>query len=121
MIAYIKAWQNELNKEASKHGLVVFNMNLYIITVLVIFYLQMNHNLPKVKDLSSVISNQLKFAIKSDLGQLIKGFFEFYGKSFNCNTHLISIHDGRWQQKVVKNQKSLTEEQKRYVLFLENN
>lgn len=81
----------------------------------------MNHKLPKVKDLNSVISNKLDFSIKSDLSQLTKGFFEFYGKSFNYNTHIISIHVGRWQQQVQKKQKHLTDEQKRFVLFLKIN
>lgn len=82
-----------------------------------IFYLQMNHNLPKVKDLPSVITNKPKFSIKSDLNQLVIGFFEFYGKSFNCNTHIISIHVGKWQQKFQEKQKHLTAEQKRLALF----
>lgn len=77
----------------------------------------MNHKLPKVKDLPSVITNKPKFSIKSDLNQLKKGFFEFYGKSFNCNTHIISIHVGKWQQKIQEKQKHLTDEQKRSVLF----
>lgn len=117
LIACVAAWQNILNKEALKHGLVAFNMNFYTIAVLVIFYLQMNHKLPKVKDLPSVITNKPKFSIKSDLNQLKKGFFEFYGKSFNCNTHIISIHVGKWQQKIQDKQKHLTDEQKRSVLF----
>lgn len=112
LIAYVKAWQNTLNKEAFKHGLEAFNMNLYTIAVLVIFYLQMNHKLPKAKD-ASVTIKKPKYSINGDLNQLKKGFFEFYGKSFNCNTHIISIHVGKWQQKVQDNQKHLTAEQKR--------
>lgn len=103
-----------LNDQASKSGLVAFNMNTYIIAVLVIFYLQVNHELPTIDGLISAIAKGLKFSPKkSSLEQFIKEFFDFYAKTFESKSHLISANVGRWQQKKQIGQKHFTPEQKR--------
>lgn len=115
MIGFIKAWQNVLNEAASKSGMVAFNMNSYIIAVLVIFYLQLNHELPTAIELTSVIAKGKKFSPKISFGQFVKEFFDFYGKTFESKTHLISVNVGRWQQKKQGEQKHFTVAQKRLV------
>lgn len=115
MIGYVKAWQCVLNEAASKSGLVAFKMNSYIIAALVIFYLQLNHELPTAIDLPSVIAKGMKFSTKNSLRQFIEEFFIFYGKTFESKTHLISLNVGRWQQKEQGEQRHFTSAQKRYL------
>lgn len=99
LIAYIKAWTFVLNEQAIKYGLVAFDMNTYTIAMLVIFYLQMNHELPIVTELASTIASKVKFSSENQLDEFVKEFFEFYGKKFAPKAHLISINVGKWQQK----------------------
>lgn len=105
-----------LNGHVSNSGLVAFNMNSYIIAVLVIFYLQLNHKLPTVTELPKVIANGVKFSPKRCFGEFVKEFFEFYGKTFESESHLISVNIGKWQQKELGEQKHFISEQKRFVL-----
>lgn len=102
LIAWIKAWQNALNEQASRDTLVAFNMNSYVIAVLVIFYLQVNHELPTVTELGSAIESGMKISIKQSLEEFSKGFFDFYGHKFEITTHMISLHVSKGQQKVQK-------------------
>lgn len=113
LIGYVRAWQNVLNDVAAKHGLVAFHFNTYIISVLVIFYLQLKHKLPKIKELSS---NKAQLPGGLKLGQLIEGFFSFYGKTFESGAHLISVNVGKWEQKNQSGQKQIhfNPEQKRF-------
>lgn len=92
-------------------------MNSYIITVLVIFYLQLNHELPTAIELPSAIAKGIKFPPKNSFGQFVKEFFDFYGKTFESKSHLISVNVGRWQQKEQGEQKHFTPAQKRLVLL----
>lgn len=77
-------------------------MNTYIISMLVIFYLQMNHGLPIVTELASTIAAKTKFVSENKLDEFVKEFYEFYGRKFEPKTHLISINVGKWQQKIQK-------------------
>lgn len=106
-----------LNDVAANNGSVAaVNMNSYIIAVLVIFYLQLNHKLPTVTDLASTIAQGMKVSAKNSFGQLVKGFFSFYGKIFDAKSHLISANVGKWQQKRQGGQKHFTAAQKRFLL-----
>lgn len=116
MIAYIRVWQNVLNEEASKRGLVAFNMNSYIISVLVIFYLQLKHELPTVSELPLVIANGKTFSPNKIFGEFVKDFFDFYGNAFESKIHLISVNVGEWQQKEQGEQNQYTPAQKRFLL-----
>lgn len=102
-------------EQAGQYGLPTFNMNTYTIVVLVIFYLQLKHGLPTVMDLPLLIANQTKLSSGNKLGELVKEFFEFFGKAFEPKSHLISINVGRWQHKVQEDQKHFTPAQKRFV------
>lgn len=113
MIAYVKAWQNVLNEEASKKELAaVFNMNSYIIAVLVIFYLQLNIDLPTVAELPLTFPKRSKFSPIKSFDELVKGFLNFYGKTFEPKMHLISVNVGKWQQKELGDQRNFTSPQK---------
>lgn len=92
-------------------------MNSHIIAVLVIFYFQSNCELPTVIELPSAIAKGTKVSPNISLGQYVKEFFDFYGKTFDSKTHLISLNVGRWQQKQQGEQKHFTSAQKRLVLF----
>lgn len=113
MIAYIKAWQIVLMEEAIKHGIEAFHFNTYIISILVIFYLQMNYKLPIINHINSLTFNQISYAMNQDLSKYVRGFFQFYGKTFEQKTHIISVHIGKWQQINSTEQKKFTPEQER--------
>lgn len=120
MIAYIRAWQNALSEHVSNDVLMAFNMNSYIIAVLVIFYLQVNHDVPTVTELRSTVEKGIKFSAKQSFGTFLKEFFEFYGKTYETKMHLISVFIGKWQQKQLGEQKHFTAEQKRFVFSNRN-
>lgn len=115
LIAFVRAWQNVLNEEASKSGLMAFDMNSYIIAVLVIFYLQVKHELPTVPELPLVIANGIKIIPKNSFDELVKGFFEFYGNIFESKMHLISVNVGKWQQKSQGEPNQVSPVEKRFV------
>lgn len=118
-MAYIKSWQKVLNEVAAQNGLVAFQFNSYIISVFVIFFLKMNKNFPKMKDLPASRSKCIERigAVKNEsIKQAISQFFEFYGTRYEINNHLISVNIGRWQeQRLQAQQTKLTPEQKRFV------
>lgn len=116
MIAYIRAWQNVLNEVAKQNDLIAFEFNTYIISVLVIFYLQMNHGWPTI---SGLVTTRGASGSEEDLGKYLNGFFQFYGKKYEIPIHLISVNIGRWQEKRLQpKQNQFSSEQKRYVYTL---
>lgn len=116
MIAYVRCWQDELNEAAAEKGMRAFQFNTYIISVLVIFFLQVNKKIPKLEDLPAsqskcinTITNVDRVALKRAIGE----FFEFYGKQYQSG-HLISLHIGRWQvHQLLQQQTVFLPEQKR--------
>lgn len=121
MIGYIQSWQQVVNTLAAERGSTTFKFNTYTITVLVIFFLQMNYGLPAIGDIAVAIE-QKKFdtTAKSlaektkDLNNMLADFFHFYGGRYEINNHLISTWIGRWQeQRLHGQQKHFTPEQKR--------
>lgn len=114
LIAYVRAWQTVLNDVAAKQGLVAFHFNTYIISILVLFYMQVKHELPKVNDIPSMAFKNVKILPKIDFSHIVQEFFYFYGKTFDSKTHLISVNIGKWQTKEVpSSQKHFTVDQKR--------
>lgn len=116
VIACIRSWQNVVN--TLEKGKIVFQFNTYIISVLVIFYLQMNHNFPKIKDVTSSkskIINAVPNFNKGLLREAVGGFFKFYADNYEIKNHLISVNIGRWQQRHLNSRelKSPSPEQKR--------
>lgn len=118
-MAYIKSWQNALNEAALQKGLKAFQFNSYIISVFVIFFLQIKKNFPKLKDLPASRSKCIERveAVKNEsMKQAIAQFLEFYGMRYEINNHLISVNIGRWQERRLHAQQtSFTPEQKRFV------
>lgn len=70
-----------------------FEFNTYIISVLVIFFLQMNHNFPTIKETSINVCSTI-----SNFKNALKEFFYFYGNHYQIRNHVISTQIGRWQQ-----------------------
>ena len=121
MIAFVRAWQITVHDMAVQNGFQhAFRLNSYIISVLVIFFLQLNHNFPKLEDLPVSEMKFIDHVPQVDGKQLkraIKQFFEFYGRKYE-KCKLISVNIGRWQNRQLdKNQTTLTSERKKYVEF----
>lgn len=89
-------WQSVL----IQMGIACFEFNTYIISVLVIFFLQTNHKFPTVDQIlsnsSPIVSNI------SDFKPFLREFFEFYGNRYQIWNHVISAHIGRWQEKRIQ-------------------
>lgn len=110
LIAYIKCLQDAL-------GTDVVHFNTYIISILVIFYLQVNNNFPKLKDLSPSQIRSINIPPKIDgnaLKQAVVDFFNFYGKKYEVSNDLISLKIGRFQKRKLDIQQKLNPEQKRF-------
>lgn len=108
-----------MNEIAAQNGLHAFQFSTYIISILVIFFLQLNHTFPKLADLPSYEVNSIDFIPKIDKEKLKKLtclFFEFYGKYYEINCKVISVDVGRWQNRELdNNQTNFTLAQKRWV------
>lgn len=94
-------------------------MNTYVISVLVIFFLQLEHNFPTVDQVlcndSPIISNESNYKL------ILRQFFAFYGYHYQMQNHVISAHIGRFQERQIQPaQISFSIAQQRFVLF-ENN
>lgn len=114
-----------MNGLATQNGDIAFQFNTYIIAVLVIFFLQVQYDLPTVSAVSALVSASEKAYTKSafeeqkDFGRILFEFFYFYGSRYEINNHLISARIGRWQeQRLTGQQKYFTPEQKRFVSFM---
>lgn len=121
MITYLKSLQEALNRAGILKEMHAFEFNTYIISVLVVFYLQLNQNFPK---LASVLAAQVTSIDKVPpadghlLKQSIRQLFEFYGNSYKIEDHVISLHIGKWDNRTFDpNQQEITLEQKRFVHF----
>lgn len=122
LIGYIKSWQYVVSTLAAQRDTTTFQFNTYVISVLVIFFLQMNYGLPAVSGIlvTSEEKRTDKTSTKStaeqtkDLNKMLADFFHFYGGRYEINNHLISTWIGRWQeQRLTGQQKHFTPEQKR--------
>lgn len=104
-----------------RKGLRAFEFNTYIITVLVIFYLQLDQKFPKLADVppshSKFIDHVPQFQMeKEKLKQTLRQFFEFYGDKFQMKRQIISVNIGRWQERILQSgQTNFTTEQKRFI------
>lgn len=119
LIAYIRCWQNTLNEAAEQNELKAFKFNTYILSVLVIFFLQITKKIPKLKDLPATQSttiNHIESVNETHLKEAICQFFEFYGEKYSISRQLISINIGRWQERHLQHQQiNLKPEQKRLI------
>lgn len=122
MTALLRAWQMAIHEAAVQSGYgFAFRLNTYIISVLVIFYLQLNHNFPKLEDLPQGLNEQSDYLSQvnaKELKQALRQFFTFYGKVYE-KCKLISCNIGRWQnRRLDKHQQILSPERKKFVSIL---
>lgn len=106
MITFIRTWQITLKRLE----IAQFEFNAYIISVLVIFFLQMNYDFPTIE--KTVVRSTV-----SNFKSALKGFFNFYGNQYDIPNHVISTQIGRWQQRYVQPDEILFDPaQKQFVL-----
>lgn len=111
LITFIQLWQDTLNDLHHVH----FEFNTYIISVLVIFFLQVNYNLPTVKDMMQNTS-RIYSANDSNFKPFVQQFFHFYGNNYQIWNHVISPHIGQWQERRIQaEQTNFSEAKKQYV------
>lgn len=100
LAAFVKCWASELQ----------LGINSYLISLMIIFYLQREGLLPSVKQLQDACepayidgwrSNfaqipfaQLKVPMATDFKKYLIGFFRFYGYDFDYDKHIVSILTG---------------------------
>lgn len=89
--------------------------------MLVIFYLQLNHDFPKLADVPpkklvpSIDRESIPKVNREELKHAVCKFFEFYGRKYE-KCKLISLNIGRWQNAELNRQQSVfTPEQKMFV------
>lgn len=110
LISYISVWQDFLKSVCSS----IFEFNTYIISVLVIFFLQMNYNLPTINKLSDYTSCINIPSYK----EVPRQFFNFYGNIYSSKSHVISLHIGQWKQiHVESQQKHFSAAEKRFDFY----
>lgn len=131
MITYIRAWQNIINRNAfQKYGSIAFEFNTYIISALVIFYLQLHQKLKTIDDIQTIVTTaQVHDVARSDLPNdmarfldYLYEFFYMYGERYQNWNHVMSCHIGRWQERRIQpEQRVFTPNQKRCVVQNGNN
>lgn len=92
LISYISAWQTVLNRQGSPE----FEFNTYIISVLVIFFLQVNYKIPTLDNIANFVSNANTNV--PNFKTCPRQFFDFYGNRYQMHNHVISAHIGQWQE-----------------------
>lgn len=117
LIAWIKSWQSTINDIALSFGVVGFQFNMYIISVLVIFFLQMCYKFPQIKNLPVSKSKDITIP---DIGSVrlkeaLSDFFQFYALKYQVKNPLISVNVGRWQSIKMQDGQKFSSEQKRFV------
>lgn len=122
LITYVKSWQDALNTAATLKEIHAFQLDTYIISVLVIFYLQINQNFPKLANVPASQVNSINHIPPVDgehLKRSIQQFFEFYGSAYEPAEQLISVYVGQWEKRWPdsneNSQTDFTPEQKRFV------
>lgn len=101
MIAYVRSWQNIVNRFATENGTTGFQFNTYIISVLVIFFFQIKYYIPKVRDLRESKLKSLDDVPNMDkqrLKRVVMEFFEFYANICDFNTQIMSVKYGQWEE-----------------------
>lgn len=110
LISFVSAWQTVLNRT----GTPLFEFNTYIISVLVIFFLQKKYKLPTADKIESLTSNS-SLSI-TNFETLKRQFFDFYGNEYQMQNHIISAYINRWQtRRIDSTQKKFSQAQQMYV------
>lgn len=124
LIEYVLAWQNAINATLDQNELSAFQFNAYIISALVIFFMQVNYDTPVISEITTTRSNsdamkKASASFKKDMASIDKiltDFLWFYGQRYQIWNHVISLHIGRWQERRIQDQqKHFEPSQKRYA------
>lgn len=124
LIEYIVAWKNALHTILAPYETAAFQFNTYMIAVLVIFFVQVNYDVPVIADIDTVRSNadamkKVADTTKKDLDnfdKILAEFFWFYGQRYQIWNHVISLNIGRWQERRIQDQqKFFLPNQKRFA------
>lgn len=100
------AWQNALKTILSPIGTSVFQFNTYMISVLVIFFMQVNYDVPMAQDVHAAMK-KTNSSMQKDLliiDKMLADFFWFYGQRYQIWNHVISLNIGRWQERRIQDQ-----------------
>lgn len=84
----IRSVHSCIHKDNNPHAR---HFNTYIISILVIFYLQVQHQYPTVGSFLAVTSTH------GDYKPILGRFFHFYLNKYQMAQHIISINIGQWQ------------------------
>lgn len=126
LIEYVLAWQHAINGILAQNESSAFQFNAYIISVLVIFFMQVNYEIPIISEMAAFRSNadamkKAGASHKRDLAnidKLLADFFWFYGQRYQIWNHVISLNLGRWQERRIQDQqKHFLPNQKRFAFF----
>lgn len=106
------SWRNALNIILAQTETNAFQFNTYVITVLVIFFMQANYDIPIVQEIATIRSNSdaMKTAEASltkdsaSFDKILAEFFWFYGQRYQIWNHVISLNIGRWQERRIQDQ-----------------
>lgn len=94
----------------------LFDFNTYIISLLVMFFFQVNYNLPNIFNFQN--SSHKKRFKDVNIKAIAREFFSFYGHIYNMRTQVISVQTGRWKQRQLnpyqKHQTQLSSAEQRY-------
>lgn len=100
LIAFVKSWQKTLNKIAAQKGMQAFQFNTYVISVLVIFFLQLKRNFPKLENVQASELQAIDHVSNGnieELKQMVTEFFDFYN-SDKLFYQKINVHTGQWEK-----------------------
>lgn len=121
MITYIRAWQNIINGNAFQmNGSIAFEFNTYIISALVIFYLQLYQKLKTIDEIemTAITTVQVHENDKDRFLDYLYDFFYMYGERYQKWNHVISCHIGRWQERRIQpEQRAFNLSQRRYYVI----
>lgn len=122
LIAYVKSWQTALNETATTNGTSLFQFNTYTISVLVIYFLQLNNQFPKLANVpvtNTKFIDNVPHVNEEEFKRAVIQFFEFYSNKYQMKNHIISIDIGRWKNRRLESQQSnFSPEEERFVILI---
>lgn len=96
----MKSWQDVMNKVAAQKEMQAFQFNTYVISVLVIFFLQQKQKFPKCANVQAtqyLAIDRVPHENIEQLKWLVTDFFGFYD-SDKLIYQKINVHTGQWEK-----------------------
>lgn len=119
LISFLRILLDALQRQ----NILNFEFNTYTISILVIFFLQVEYKYPTVEQIANqghTIPSKIP-----ELEQAMNDFFEFYGKRYQIGNHVISANIGQWQRRRSQPQQKLSPGTAKgrfvYLIFYANN